>query len=189
MTPPHRNIATNNNHQAIARKIITVKSFGVGEGIINPSSYYSCEASRIYRRKGKAIRDTMSRHICGAIWATSENNSLDDVASSFVLIKPEETSPFFRATVRATPWSTWSDIIVIVSSTFRSRWGYYRLSDGVLWKPVKVVMIRFSAQGGRSWSLPESIPTNETSSFVHPLATMQPKRNRKNRKRIQSRVK
>jgi hypothetical protein len=33
--PIHRAIATNNNHQATARKIITVKSFGVGEGSIN----------------------------------------------------------------------------------------------------------------------------------------------------------
>ncbi|MGW8208910.1 MAG: hypothetical protein ACWGO2_07840, partial [Syntrophobacteria bacterium] len=36
-----RTIPTRNNHQAIARKIITVISFGVGEGIIKPSSYYS----------------------------------------------------------------------------------------------------------------------------------------------------
>ena len=32
--PVQRTIPTNNNHQAKARKIITVKSFGVGEGII-----------------------------------------------------------------------------------------------------------------------------------------------------------
>mgnify|MGYP006944201128 CR=1 FL=1 len=41
----HRTSATNNNHQAIPRKIITVKSLGVGEGIISPSSYFSHEAS------------------------------------------------------------------------------------------------------------------------------------------------
>ena len=39
--PLQRTIPTNNNHQAIATKIITVISFGVGEGIIKPSSNYS----------------------------------------------------------------------------------------------------------------------------------------------------
>jgi hypothetical protein len=38
--PLQRTIPTKNNHQAIARKIITVISFGVGEGIIKPSSCY-----------------------------------------------------------------------------------------------------------------------------------------------------
>ena len=47
----HRTSATNNNHQAIPRKIITVKSFGVGEGIINPSSYCSHEASGYMGRR------------------------------------------------------------------------------------------------------------------------------------------
>jgi hypothetical protein len=41
-----RTSATNNNHQAIPRKIITVKSFGVGEGIIDPSSYCSDQGRR-----------------------------------------------------------------------------------------------------------------------------------------------
>jgi hypothetical protein len=40
-TPLQRTIPTNNNHQAIATKIITVMSLGVGEGIIKPSSNYS----------------------------------------------------------------------------------------------------------------------------------------------------
>ena len=40
----HRTSATNNNHRAIPRKIITVKSLGVGEGIIDPSSHYSHQA-------------------------------------------------------------------------------------------------------------------------------------------------
>jgi hypothetical protein len=47
----HRTSATNNNHQAIARKIITVKSFGVGEGIISPSCYCSLEASGYMGRR------------------------------------------------------------------------------------------------------------------------------------------
>lgn len=42
---PQRTSATNSNHQAIPRKIITVTSFGVGEGIINPSTCCSHQAS------------------------------------------------------------------------------------------------------------------------------------------------
>jgi hypothetical protein len=39
--PLQSTIPTNNNHQAIATKIITVISFGVGEGIIKTYSNYS----------------------------------------------------------------------------------------------------------------------------------------------------
>jgi len=41
-----KTIPTNNNHQARATKIITVMSFGVGEGIIKPSSNYSHMGSK-----------------------------------------------------------------------------------------------------------------------------------------------
>jgi hypothetical protein len=41
-----RTSATNSNHQAIPRKIITVISFGVGEGIIDTSSYCSDQGRR-----------------------------------------------------------------------------------------------------------------------------------------------
>ena len=50
---------------------MTVKSFGVGEGIINPSSYYSHEGSEYIRGEAELTSERTRRP--NQVWKRGEN--------------------------------------------------------------------------------------------------------------------